>query len=34
MEMADKWKRHEIAVEKDMIAFVEVPSISQAAFSR
>jgi hypothetical protein len=26
MEMADKWKRHEIVVDEDMVAFVEVPS--------
>jgi hypothetical protein len=26
MEMAGKWNRREIAVDKDMVAFVEVPS--------
>jgi hypothetical protein len=26
MEMADKWNSHETAVDKDMVAFVEVPS--------
>jgi hypothetical protein len=34
METVDKWNRYEIAVNEDMVAFVEVPSISQAAFSR
>jgi hypothetical protein len=26
MEMVDKWNRHEIVVDEDMVAFVEVPS--------
>jgi hypothetical protein len=26
MEMANKWNRHEIVVEEDVVAFVEVPS--------
>jgi hypothetical protein len=26
MEMADKLNRYEIAVDKDMVAFIEVPS--------
>jgi hypothetical protein len=26
MELADKWKRHEIFVDNDMVDFVKVPS--------
>jgi hypothetical protein len=26
MEMTDKWDRHEKAVNRDMVGFVEVPS--------
>jgi hypothetical protein len=26
MEMADKWNGHEVVVDEDMLAFVEVPS--------
>jgi ribonucleotide reductase beta subunit family protein with ferritin-like domain len=32
MEMADKWNRHEIVVDEDMIAFVEVPSNQKQFF--
>jgi hypothetical protein len=26
MEMANKWNRHEMVVDEDMVAFVEIPS--------
>jgi hypothetical protein len=32
MEIADKWNRHEIVVDKDMVAFFEVPSILKHIF--
>jgi hypothetical protein len=32
MEMMDKWNRHEVVVDKVMVAFVEVPSNIKQSF--
>jgi hypothetical protein len=32
MEMVDKWNRHEIVVDEEMVAFVEVPSYLEQFF--
>jgi hypothetical protein len=34
MEMTDKWNRHEIVFDEDMVAFVEVPSNPKEFFSQ